>query len=67
MPLSILLLPTENILVVPASFINSFIPLTLPEPSWVLFVVVTLSPLRAAIRPRQSITALSATSAKEGS
>ena len=41
--------------------------LIVPEPSTVLVVVITSWPLRVAIRPRLSITALSAISANEGS
>ena len=63
----ILLLPTENTFVTPASFLNSLIARIFPAPNTVLSVVITDKPLRAAIRPRWSITALSATSAKEGS
>ena len=46
---------------------NSLIALIFAEPNSVLSVVITRLPLRDAIRPRLSITALSAMSANEGS
>ena len=66
-PLMILLLPTEKIFVLPALSLNSLIDRNESVPRTVLFVVTTVWPLRAAIRPRLSITALSAISANDGS
>ena len=67
-PLNILLSPTEKTTKVSSVFLNCFIDLRgLLADKVPLFVVTTSYPLREAIRPRLSITALSAISANEGS
>ena len=66
-PLNILLLPALKTSVTPAPSSNSWITVIGLEPKGVALVVITSKPLRAAIRPRLSMTALSATSANDGS